>query len=110
MSLFRRKRVLMPPTKMSLGEFDIEEPGGYRNVKTFPLEVRAGRKLHVRVKSDRPLDLAISDEKGFCRSFAEGVTEGGLGPVDFPQREKVALVIGVFRGDMAELELEVWMD
>ena len=110
MSLLRRKHTIIPLTRMTLGEFDIQEPGGYRNVKTFPLHIKAGRDLHVRVRSDRPVDLAVSDQKGFCRSFQEGVMEGSLGPVHFPEKELAALVLGVFRGDRADLELEVWTE
>jgi len=110
MSLFRRKIILIPPTKISLGEFDVNEPGGYHNVKTFRLAIKAGRDLHVRVTADKPVDLAVSDNQGRCRSFQEGVTEGGLGPIPFPEKEVAALVVGVFRGDKAELQLEVWME
>ncbi|MGE4274646.1 MAG: hypothetical protein AB7E27_01130 [Candidatus Methanomethylophilaceae archaeon] len=110
MSPFRRKTILIAPTHMTLGEFDIEEPGGYHNVKTLPLHIKAGRELHVRIRSDRPVDLAISDQNGLCRSFREGVTDGGLGPVHFPEKELVALVLGIFRGEKAELDLEAWME
>lgn len=110
MSLFRRKINLIPLTKVSLGEFDINELGGYCNVKTFRLDIKAGRDLHVRVTSDKPVDIAVSDQQGFCRCFQEGVTEGGLGPVPFLEKEVAALVLGVFRGDKANLELEAWME
>lgn len=110
MSLFRRKITLIQPTQISLGEFDVNEPGGYHNVKTFRLAIKAGRDLHVKVSSDKPIDLAISDQKGTCRSFQEGVTEGALGPIPFPEKEVVALVLGIFRGDKADLSLEVWME
>ena len=108
--MFRRKISLVPPTKVSLGEFDINEPGGYQNVKTFRLDIKAGRNLHVRVTSDKPIDIAVSDQQGFCRCFKEGVTDGGLGPVLFPEKDVAALVIGVFRGDKAELEIEAWTE
>ena len=110
MSLFRRRINLIPLTKINLGEFDINEPGGYCNVKTFRLVIKAGRDLHVRVSSDKPVDLAVSDEQGRCRSFKEGVIEGELDPIPFPEKEVVALVLGVFRGDKAELQVEAWLE
>jgi len=93
-----------------LGEFNPEVQGGYENVKTFPLEVRKGRGLTVRVDAKDPVDIAISDYEGRVVKFEEGVTSTTLGQIVFDRKFTAALVLGIFRGDKTEVEIEAWLD
>ena len=95
---------------MTIGEFDLEADGAYRNVKTFPLEVKAGKNLYVSLDSNFPVDLAISDGKGMCIGSKYEFTKGTFGPTLLKNKETLALVLGVFRGDLAKITLEVWME
>jgi len=96
--------------EMTVGEFDIEADGAYRNVKSFPLAVRSGKDLFVSVDSDKPVDIALSNEAGKCIGFKENVQKDTFGPTHLKNKETIALVVGVFRGDLAKLKIEVWME
>lgn len=108
--MFRRKTVLIPRTEMTVGEFDPEADGAYRNVKTMPLEVRPGRDLYIQLRADAPVDLALSDGDGRCVGFRDGMTEGTFGPLPLSRKETMALMMGVFRGDLARMTIEAWME
>lgn len=104
------KKTLVPKTEMTVGEFDITVDGAYRNVKTLPLEVRAGKKLFISITSDVPLDMALSDSDGKCIWFKDQVKGETIGPISLSRKETLALLMGVFRGDLAKVTVEVWMD
>jgi len=93
---------------ITIGEFDPSADGAYRNVKVFPLSVRSG-KLYVSVESDKPVDIALSDEDGTCIKFKNSILCDTLGPIDIAKKGTVALLAGVFRGDKAELRIRAWM-
>ncbi|HIJ00378.1 MAG TPA: hypothetical protein HA366_02460, partial [Candidatus Methanomethylophilaceae archaeon] len=42
--------------------------------------------------------------------FEEGVTSTTLGPIVFDRKFTAALVLGIFRGDKTEVEIEAWLD
>lgn len=105
-----RKTVLVPKTEMTLGEFDPSVDGAYRNVKTVPLDVRPKRSLYVKMESNIPVDLALSNTEGRCIGFKDQMTDGVFGPTPLMNRETIALMMGVFRGDLANITLEVWME
>ena len=95
---------------MTIGEFDPTVDGAYCNVKTFPLEVKAGKDLYVSLDSDFPVDMAISNNKGMCIGSKYEFKSGTFGPTPLKNKETLALVLGVFRGDLAKVTLEVWME
>jgi len=95
---------------LTIGEFDPEADGAYRNVKTFPLEVKAGKNLFISIDSNFPVDIAISDGKGMCIGSKYEFNSGTFGPTLLKNKETLALVLGVFRGDLAKVTLEVWME
>jgi hypothetical protein len=91
----------------TIGEFDPTVDGAYRNVKTFPLSVKQG-DLFVSVESDKPVDIALSNEDGICIKFKNSILSDILGPVAV-KKGTVTLFAGVFRGDKAELRIKAWM-
>ncbi|MBO4552098.1 MAG: hypothetical protein J5673_02745 [Candidatus Methanomethylophilaceae archaeon] len=108
--LFNKKVVLVEHQELTVGEFNININGAYDNVKTFPLEVKKGRKLFVSVKSDNGVDVSIVDVKGMNESFSEAVKDKLIGPVAIEDKGTMALILGVYRGDLAHVELEAWME
>lgn len=108
--LFDRKITLMERQSLTVGEFNIEIDGAYDNIKTFPLQVKKGKKLFVSVKSDNGVDVCVVGTDGVNKCFREAVKDSTLGPVDIPEKGTMALIFGVFRGDLAHVEFEVWME
>ena len=108
--LFGKKVVLIEHQSLTIGEFNININGAYDNVKTFPLEVKKGRKLFVSVKSDNGVDVSVVDTKGMNESFSEAVKDKLIGPLEIIEKGTMALVLGVYRGDLAHVELEAWME
>jgi hypothetical protein len=92
----------------TLGEFDPSADGAYRNVKTFPLQVRPG-DLFISVVSERPVDIALSDGGGICIKFRESILCDTVGPVEIKKKETIALIAGIFRGDRTEISIKAWM-
>ena len=95
---------------MTIGEFDPTVDGAYRNVITMPLEVRAGKDLYIHLESDFPVDVVLSDSTGLCIGYRYEFSSGTFGPTPLKNKETIALVLGVFRGDLAKITLEVWME
>ncbi len=110
MAILRKRTPILPVQSITVGDFDPALPGGYDNVKTFPLSVRKGRSLSVRVEAEQPVDVAVSGPDGRILRFEEGMRSGTLGPIEFEEKCTAALVIGVFRGDKSRLELEAWTE
>ena len=108
--LFGKKVILIEHQSLTIGEFNININGAYDNVKTFPLEVKKGRKLFVSVKSDNGVDVSVVDTKGMNESFSEAVKDKLIGPLEIIEKGTMALVLGVYRGDLAHVELEAWME
>lgn len=108
--MFRRKTALIEKTEMTIGEFDPTVDGAYRNVKTFPLEVKAGKDLYISIESSIPVDIALSNGDGMCIGFKDQFKSGVFGPTALKKKEVVSLMMGVFRGDLAKLTIEAWME
>ena len=108
--LFNRKAVLIEHQELTVGEFNIDIDGAYDNVKTFRLDVKKGRKLFVSVKSDNGVDVSVVDTKGMNESFSEAVKDKLIGPIGITEKGTMALILGVYRGDLAHVELEAWME
>ena len=108
--LFGKKVILIEHRTLTVGEFNININGAYDNVKTFPLEVKKGRKLFVSVRSDNGVDVSVVDAKGMNESFSEAVKDKIIGPLEISEKGTMALVLGVYRGDLAHVELEAWME
>jgi len=105
--LLNKKTVLFDE-QITIGEFDPSADGAYRNVKTFPLQVRQG-DMFISVDSDRPVDIAISNSDGICIKFREAILKDVIGPIALTRKETMALAVGIFRGEKAEPKLRAWM-
>ncbi len=100
----------MPVQRLRIGDFDPSIPGGYDNVRSIPIQVKKGRSLLVRVESDSPVDVALSDAGGAVLKFEEGMRSGTLGPFPFEDKGTAVIMLGVYRGDKADVELEAWVE
>ena len=107
--LLDKKETILLDRSLSLGEFDPYAEGAYRNVKSFPLDVKPGKELFVAVSSDNPVDVALSNSDGICIKFKDSILNDTIGPIGTVKKEKIALVLGIFRGDTAELRIKAWM-
>lgn len=110
MPLFSKRAVLIEKQSVTVGEFDITVDGAYRNIVTFPMEAKKGRSIYVRVTSDNGVDVSIVDAKGMNAKYSEMVKDAVLGPVSVREKGTMALVLGVYRGDLAHVEVEAWME
>ena len=110
MSLFKKRTVLLERRSVTVGEFDITVDGAYRNILTFPLEVRKGRDVYVRIVSDNGVDVSVVDTKGMNAKYSEQVKDAVIGPVQAKEKGTMALVLGVYRGDLAHVTVEAWME
>ena len=108
--LFSRKVTLIEHQSLTVGEFNIDIDGAYDNVKTFRLDVKKGKKLYISVRSDNGVDVSVVDAKGMNESFSEAVKDKLIGPLNIEDKGTMALVLGVYRGDLAHVELEAWME
>lgn len=111
MALFSRKTVLIEETSFHMGEVDYDKPSCYDNIRTYPLEVKAGKSVYVRVSSTEGVDASIVDTNGMNVKFQENIrSEVVIGPVPVKQKGTMALVIGVFAGDRTDVKLSAWME
>ena len=111
MSLFGTKKVtLVEKQNVTIGEFDITVDGAYRNIMTFRLDVKKGRNVYASIRSDNGVDASLVDVHGYNCKYQPEVKDAILGPVQVDETGTMALVLGVFRGDLAHVEVECWME
>lgn len=108
--LFGRKVFLIENQSFTVGEFNPQTDGAYDNIRSFPMEVKKGHELYVFVRSDEGVDVSIVSVKGMNMSFSESVKDKTIGPLKIPEKGTMALVLGVYRGDLAHVEIEAWME
>lgn len=109
MSLFRRKVTLIEKQDVTIGEFDISVDGAYRNIRTFPMEGKKGKKLTVVVTSDNGVDVSIVDAMGMNEKFRPSVKDETI-VVPILDNGTMSLILGVYRGDLAHVNVEAWME
>ena len=110
MSLFDKKEVVYGPETVSVGDLDYSVEGCYRNVVTIPLTVKPKRMLRIRIDSDAPVDVVIANENRSSVEHREGVRTGEFGPYDTGKAKSMGIILGVFRGDKAKVNVEAWVD
>lgn len=108
--LFNKKITLIERQTITVGEFNIEINGAYDNMKTFPLNVKKGKKLFLSVKSDNGVDVCVVNTDGMNLGFKEAVKDQLIGPYPIAEKGIMTLILGVYRGDLAHVEFEVWME
>lgn len=110
MPIFDSKETVYGPETMSVGDFDPTVDGCYRNVVTIALDVKPKRKLRVSVKADHPVDVVVAREDRSAAGHKDGIMEATLGPFDTGKARSMGIIIGVFRGDKANVTVEAWTD
>lgn len=110
MSLFDKREVVYGPEVVTVGELDYSVEGCYRNVVTIPLVVKPKRMLRVRIKSDAPVDVVVANENRSAAGHREAVREAEFGPYDTGKSKSMGIILGVFRGDKANVTVEAWVD
>jgi len=111
MSLFSRKVVLIEETSFHMGEVDYTKHSLYDNIRSYPMEVKAGKSLYVKISSTNGVDVSIVDNKGYNVKFQEHVTsESVMGPVPIKEKGTMALILGVFAGDRTDVTMSAWME
>ncbi|HKM13438.1 MAG TPA: hypothetical protein VJY42_00720 [Candidatus Methanomethylophilaceae archaeon] len=108
MALFTGKQNVFGPELISVGDFDPREDSCYRNVVVTRIDVKPKRLLYLHARSDFPVDIVMLNEGGRPIGHIFNVTEGELGPISTETCNEMAFTLGVFRGDKAKVEVEVW--
>ena len=98
------------PETISVGDFDPTVDGCYRNVEIRTLQVKPKHLLYVRIKSDFPVDVAVANEDNSAAGHKNGVTDDVLGPFSTQKFSTMGLFLGVFRGDKAKVDVDIWME
>ena len=110
MSIFDKRVQVYGPEEMTVGEFDPTVDGCYRNVLSIPLDVKPNRFLHVRIRSDFPVDVVVAKEDHSSAGHKDQITDAELGPYPTEKSRSMGILIGVFRGDRAKVTVEAWTD
>lgn len=110
MSLFDKREQLYGPEVVSVGDLDLSVDGCYRNVITIPLDVKPKRMVYVKVSSDFPVDVVIANEKGAAVGHKDGVRDILLGPYSTGKLKSMGILLGLYPGDRAKVNLEAWME
>lgn len=108
--MFDKRVQVFGPEVVSVGDFDPTVDGCYRNVVTISLDVKPRRMLHVKVSSDIPVDVVVANSDRSAAGHREQVTEAVLGPYPTGKSDDMGILLGVFKGDKAKVNLEVWTD
>ena len=110
MSIFEKRTQVYGPETFIVGEFDPPADGLYRNVSPVELTVKPNHVLYVSVKSDIPVDIVIAREDGSAVQHKDKQKEIVLGPYPTEKHKSMGVILGVFRGDKANVTLEAWME
>ena len=110
MSLFDKKTVVYGPQDVTVGEFDPTVDGFYRTVVTIPLDVKPKHMLYVKVTSDNPIDVVIANDEYSSIAHKNGITDVLMGPFPTGDSNSMGILLGIFRGDLAHVEVEAWME
>jgi hypothetical protein len=109
MSILNRTVEVLPRTTLLVGQLDYSAPGCYRNVEVIPFKVRPNRRIRVDVESDSPVEVAVANDDGSTNAFRQSQTEGVLGPFPTGKNDSMALVLGLYPGDRANVTVRVTM-
>lgn len=109
MSFLDKRTQVYGPQTVSVGDFDPTVDGCYRNVVTIPLDVKPKRKLHVKMTSDHPVDIVVAREDRSAAGHKDQVMEADF-EFDTGKTTSMGLLLGVYRGDKAMVQIDVWME
>lgn len=95
---------------LTIGEFDPSADGFYRNVMTYRFDVKKNRTLYVDVRSDVSVDIAVANENGSSIAHKQAVKEDSMGPIPTGNNREMGLFVGVYPGDKAVVDVDIWME
>jgi hypothetical protein len=107
--LFKKRTLVLELKGRLIGEFDPSADGFYRNVAPFVLSVRKKSVLHVRVRSDAPVDVAVTGGSGAPLAHRGRVTDASF-EVETGGDSEMSAIFGVFAGEKATIDAEIWME
>ncbi len=110
MALFKDRELVLDSKNIVIGEFDPSVDGFYKNVMTFPVTVKKKRTITINIRSDVPVDIAVANEKGSSILHKQSFKEGSIGPIPTNDNKEMGVIVGIFPGDKATIDLEVWME
>ena len=109
MTMFKDGEQVFKIEGYKLGEFDPSVEGFYKNVQSFPFNVKKRRAIKINILSDVPVDVAVADGKGSSVSYKQAVKEGSIGPIPTDDNKEMGVVLGIYPGDRATVSVEIWM-
>ncbi|MDR0887943.1 MAG: hypothetical protein LBM39_02010 [Candidatus Methanoplasma sp.] len=110
MALLQKRIKVFVLEKTVVGELDLTVEGFYRNVLAFNFDVKKKRYLHIQVRSDAPVDVAVANSDGSSLTHKERIIQTEIGPVPTGSNKDMGIFFGVVPGDKATVEAEIWMD
>ena len=110
MSLFDKRIDVFGPEVVSVGDFDPTVDGCYRNVVPIPLTVKPNKMLRVKISSDVPVDVVVAHDDNSAAGHKENITEMVFGPYPTGKSTSMGIILGIFRGDKAKVNVEAWLD
>lgn len=79
-------------------------------MKTFEFHVKKGKNIYIFIKSTGGIDACVVGIDGINKMFVESIKNEILGPIPTEGKGTMMLVLGVFCGDLANVEIEAWME
>jgi hypothetical protein len=110
LAVFEKRVEIFNVQHMSIGNFDPTKPGCYDNVKTFPLYVKPKRVIFFRLSSDVPVSIAFANSDNSSVYHKEDITQLEGGPIHTEANKEMGLLMGVYPGDKAKVDIEIWME
>jgi len=110
LAVFEKRVDIFNVQQMSIGDFDPTKPGCYDNVKTFPLDVKPKRAIFFRLSSDMPVSIAFANSGNSSVYHKEDITQLEGGPILTESNKEMGLLMGVYPGDKAKVDIEIWME
>ena len=110
MALLKNGEQVFKKEGLMLGEFDPAVDGFYRNVQSFPFKVKKRKVLEIKISSDVPVDVAIANEKGMSVIHKQGIKGSTIGPIPTDDNKEMGIILGVYPGDRATVDVEIWME
>lgn len=104
-----RKLQVYGPINVSVGDFDPTADCCYRNIVTIPIDVKPRMMLYVKVNSDNFIDVVVAkdDYSSVCHRY--NITADTIGPLETGNSRSMGIILGIFRGDKANVLVDVWM-
>ncbi|UAL07517.1 MAG: hypothetical protein KRP56_06805 [Candidatus Methanogranum gryphiswaldense] len=110
MALFEKRTQVFNVQQIHIGDFDPTKPGCYDNVKTFTIEVKPKRYIFFELKSEIPVSIVFANSDNSSIYHKEDIKEFSYGPIPTNDNKEIGLILGVYPGDKAKVDLDVWME